>query len=67
MELTHNLCALDFGAWASKLAVLGNNRQFEIIVNEANFRETPTVISFTNAERLIGDQAVTKVNQFLHR
>lgn len=61
MELFHNICAVDLGSWASKIAALTNSHKFEILVNEANFRETPSVVGFTNAERLIGDQAVIKV------
>jgi hypothetical protein len=33
MELTHNICAVDLGAWTMKLAALNNNHKFEIIVN----------------------------------
>lgn len=49
MELSHKVCAVDLGSWASKISALDNNNRFEILVNEANFRETPSVVSFTKA------------------
>lgn len=65
MELSHNLGAIDLGAWTIKIAALSNQHRFQILVNEANFRQTPSVVSFTNAQRLIGDQAVIKVQYLI--
>lgn len=49
MESFHSICAADIGSWTTKLAALTNKHRFEIIVNEANFRETPSVVGFTDA------------------
>lgn len=60
MDLPQRLCAIDLGAWTTKIAAQTGNH-YEILVNEANFRETPSVVGYSDAERLIGETGQIKV------
>lgn len=42
------VCAIDVGSWTFKVCAY-DWKTFEILTNEANFRETPSVISFTHS------------------
>ena len=48
MDAPQRLCAIDFGSWTTKVAAQIDNH-FEILVNEANFRETPSVVGYSDA------------------
>ena len=55
------ICGLDLGSWTFKICSYAN-KTFEVLTNEANFRETPSLIGFTHNERLIGEEAINKVH-----
>lgn len=44
---------VDIGSWTFKLSAFAQQR-LEVLTNEANFRETPSLVSFLENERLIG-------------
>lgn len=54
------ICGLDFGSWSFKVCAY-DWKTFEVLTNEANFRETPSLVSFTHSQRLIGEEANNKV------
>ena len=58
------ICGIDIGAWTVKIGCYDGDK-FEILTNEANFRETPSLIAFTPSERMIGESANIKVNSLL--
>lgn len=60
MESTSVICGIDIGSWSIKISVFSGDG-FQILTNEANFRETPTLVGYTQAERLMGEQALIKV------
>lgn len=66
MESTSVICGIDLGSWSIKISVFSGDG-FQILTNEANFRETPTLVGYTQAERLIGEQALIKVPPSLYR
>lgn len=47
---------IDLGTWFSVVAIYRNN-QVEIIPNDQGNRTTPSMVSFTDDERLVGDAA----------
>lgn len=47
------ICGLDLGSWSFKICVY-DWKTFEVLTNDANFRETPSLVSFTHSQRLIG-------------
>ena len=51
---------IDMGCYTSKVAV-AKRGGVEVITNEANFRETPTVVGFGPAERNIGESGNIKM------
>ena len=54
------ICGIDIGSWSVKIGCYDGSK-FDILTNEANFRETPSLVAFTPAERMIGESANTKV------
>lgn len=60
-EPQHAAIGIDLGSYVSCIAV-AKRGGVEIITNEANFRETPTVIGYGPGERLIGEPGNAKVN-----
>lgn len=60
MKSTPVICGLDLGSWTLKLSAFSGDN-FEILTNEANFRETPSLVGYTPTERLIGEPALIKV------
>ena len=66
MNPPQKLCAIDFGSWSTKIAAQTDNH-YEIVVNEANFRETPSVVGFSDCERLIGEPGQIKVHSRISR
>lgn len=51
---------IDLGSYKSKISV-AKRGGVEIITNEANFRETPCVVGYGNAERSIGESGFSKM------
>lgn len=47
------ICGIDIGSWTVKIACY-DGTNFDIMTNEANFRETPSLVAFTPSERMIG-------------
>lgn len=60
MQLKPVICGVDIGSWTFKVCAYDGSK-FEILTNEANFRETPSLVSFTPSQRLIGEEALNKV------
>lgn len=54
------IIGIDIGSWTFKICAY-DGKQFEILTNEANFRETPSLVGFTVNERLVGEEAQNKV------
>lgn len=46
MKSTPVICGIDLGSWTFKLSVFSGDN-FEILTNEANFRETPSLVGYT--------------------
>jgi molecular chaperone DnaK (HSP70) len=61
MEIRPVVCGVDIGSWTFKVCAY-DGKHFEVLTNEANFRETPSLVSFTPSERLIGEEALNKVS-----
>ncbi len=40
------ICGIDIGSWTVKIGCYDGNT-FDILTNEANFRETPSLVAFT--------------------
>lgn len=59
------ICGLDVGSWSFKVCAY-DWKAFEVLTNEANFRETPSLVSFTHSHRLIGEEANNKVTHPLY-
>ena len=57
------VCAVDVGSWTFKVCVY-DWKSFEVLTNEANFRETPSLVSYTHSQRLIGEEANNKVGTY---
>jgi molecular chaperone DnaK (HSP70) len=53
MKSTPVICGMDLGSWSFKLCAF-NGEKLEVLTNEANFRETPSLVGYTATERLIG-------------
>jgi molecular chaperone DnaK (HSP70) len=51
---------IDIGSWSFKINAY-NNSQFTLLTNEANFRETPSLVAFHESHRLVGEEANNKV------
>jgi heat shock protein 4 len=51
---------VDVGSWSFKLCAF-NGEKLEVLTNEANFRETPSLVGYTPTERLIGEPALIKL------
>ncbi len=60
-KLQPAICGIDIGSWTVKIGCYDGSK-FDILTNEANFRETPSLVAFTPSERMIGESANTKVN-----
>ena len=45
---------IDLGSWTFKLSAYHQN-QFQLLTNEANFRETPSLVSFLHSQRIVGE------------
>lgn len=52
-KTTPTVIGIDIGAHTSKIAAVQRGA-IEIITNEANFRETPSIVGYGQAERKIG-------------
>lgn len=66
MKSTPAICGIDLGSWTFKLCAFNGDR-FDILTNEANFRETPSLVGYTPTERLIGEPAIIKVRHISRR
>lgn len=55
----YNVMGIDFGTTNTRVAVWKNG-QIELVPNEGGNRLTPSVVSFTESEILIGDGANNK-------
>lgn len=51
---------IDIGAYTSKLAAVQRGA-IDIITNEANFRETPSIVGYGPGERKIGEMGNAKL------
>ena len=60
-EPQHAAIGIDLGSYVSCIAV-AKRGGVEIITNEANFRETPTIVGYGPGERLIGEAGNAKVH-----
>ena len=47
------IVGVDIGSWTLKICAF-NGEKLEVLTNEANFRETPSLVGYTPTERLIG-------------
>ena len=63
-EPQHAAIGIDLGSYVSCVAV-AKRGGIEIITNEANFRETPTLVGYGPGERLIGEAGNAKVYIYL--
>ena len=54
MSDTKVVVGIDLGSWTFKISAYADNK-FNLLTNEANFRETPTLISFLESQRLVGE------------
>jgi molecular chaperone DnaK (HSP70) len=54
------IVGVDVGSWSLKLCAF-NGEKLEVLTNEANFRETPSLVGYTPTERLIGEPAIIKL------
>lgn len=52
-EFKPSVVGIDLGSMFTKIAALDKG-VVEIITNEANLRQTPTIVGYGNNERLIG-------------
>lgn len=52
-QLQQGAVGIDIGSWRSVVAV-AKRGGVEVITNEANFRETPSVVGYGPNERYIG-------------
>ena len=57
---------IDIGSWTFKINAYSNG-QFTLLTNEANFRETPSLVAFYESHRLVGEEANNKVTSLLFR
>lgn len=63
-QLQQGAVGIDIGSWRSVIAV-AKRGGVEVITNEANFRETPSVVGYGPNERFIGESGSVKVRSFL--
>lgn len=63
-ELKLSVIGIDLGSHYTKLAAVEKG-VVEIITNEANLRQTPTVVGYGNNERLIGEAGNAKIKSNL--
>ncbi len=47
MKSTPVICGIDIGSWTVKICAY-DGQKFEVLTNEANFRETPSVVAYTS-------------------
>lgn len=59
-QLQQGAVGIDIGGWRSVIAV-AKRGGVEVITNEANFRETPSVVGFGPNERYIGEAGNVKM------
>jgi len=59
-QLQQGAVGIDMGSWRSVIAV-AKRGGVEVITNEANFRETPSVVGYGPNERFIGEGGNVKV------
>ena len=59
-KTTPTVIGIDIGAHTSKIAAVQRGA-IEIITNEANFRETPSIVGYGQAERKIGQSGNVKL------
>jgi molecular chaperone DnaK (HSP70) len=60
-QIQQGAVGIDLGSWRSVIAV-AKRGGVEIITNEANFRETPSVVGYGPNERFIGEAGNVKVS-----
>lgn len=53
-KLTPTVIGIDIGACTTKIAAVDKGA-VDIITNQANFRETPTIVGYGEGERKIGE------------
>lgn len=59
-SITPTVIGIDIGACTTKLAAVQRG-SIDIITNEANFRETPTIVGYGPSERKIGELGSVKL------
>ena len=53
---------MDVGSYKTVFACMKNNG-IEIVLSESSGKSTPTLVAYTDAERLIGDQANNQIRK----
>lgn len=53
-KLTPTVIGIDIGAFTTKIAAVDKGA-VDVITNQANFRETPTIVGYGEGERKIGE------------
>ena len=57
---TPTVIGIDLGAYTTKIAAVERGT-IDIITNEANFRETPSIVGYGEGERKIGEAGNAKL------
>ncbi len=64
-DLKTSVVGVDFGSAFTKISAVDKG-VVDIITNEANLRQTPTIVGYGNNERLIGEAAQVKIKSNLN-
>ena len=59
-KATPTVIGIDIGAFSTKIAAVQRGA-IDVITNQANFRETPSVVGYGNGERKIGESGNVKI------
>lgn len=59
-KATPTVIGVDIGAFTAKIAAIQRGA-VEVITNEANFRETPSIVGYGDGERKIGELGSVKL------
>ena len=63
-KATPTVIGIDIGASSTKIAAVQRGA-IDIITNEANFRETPSIVGYGEGERKIGESGNVKIKSNL--
>ena len=58
---TSAVVGVDIGAHSFKVCLFEGGK-FEVLTNEANFRETPSLVGWRRGQRVVGEEAANTVN-----